>query len=216
MARQPYHSPLRAEQTALGRSRVVRAALDTFCELGYFRTTMTAIAARAGVSAQTVYNGFGTKRALLAAAYTLAIRGEDDLPLRQTPDYLAMLDAGTAVEMVTRYAAIGASTVARTAPIVAVILGESGIPDVGKLARIMERQRLAGAEFFVGSLVERFALRDGMTTDEGVDTLWSIMSFEIAFRLHDQRRRSWKRYEEWLTSTLIRALLPTDGRSSVL
>ncbi|QEO14923.1 helix-turn-helix transcriptional regulator [Agromyces intestinalis] len=212
MSTQGYRSTLRADQAALGKARIVRAALDAFSELGYSGTTVTAIAERAGVSAQTVYNGFGNKRALLAAAYTLAIRGDDEQPLRDSPAYLAMLDAPTAAEMLARYAAIGAATVSRTAPIVAVILGESGIPDVGKLARIIERQRFAGAEYLVGRLTDRFELRPGLNTEDATDTLWSIMSWEIGFKLTGQRKWSWDRYEQWLAEMLIRALLPVQDR----
>ncbi len=210
MSSKGYRSTLRADQTALGKARIVRAALEAFSEFGYSGTTVTAIAERAGVSAQTVYNGFGNKRALLGAAYTLAIRGDDEQPLRENPAYLATLDAPTAREMLTRYAAIGAALVARTAPIVAVIFGESGIPDVGKLARIIERQRFTGAEYFVSRLADRFELRPGLSVEEAIDTLWSIMSWEIGFKLTGQRKWSWERYEQWLAAMLVRALLPVQ------
>ena len=49
---------------------IIAAAADSFFELGYAASTIEGIAARAGVSKVTVYNHFGDKRALLAAAVT--------------------------------------------------------------------------------------------------------------------------------------------------
>lgn len=50
------------------RDAMIAAAADSFFELGYAASTIEGIAARAGVSKVTVYNHFGDKRALLAAA----------------------------------------------------------------------------------------------------------------------------------------------------
>jgi TetR/AcrR family transcriptional repressor of mexJK operon len=47
---------------------IIAAATDSFFEHGYAASTIEGIAARAGVSKVTVYNHFGDKRALLAAA----------------------------------------------------------------------------------------------------------------------------------------------------
>jgi AcrR family transcriptional regulator len=63
----------RSQRTSL---RVLAASRELFVEQGYARTSIEAIAARAGVSAQTVYNQFGTKCELLAAVLDLAIAGD--------------------------------------------------------------------------------------------------------------------------------------------
>lgn len=47
---------------------IIAAATDSFFEIGYAASTIEGIAARAGVSKVTVYNHFGDKRTLLAAA----------------------------------------------------------------------------------------------------------------------------------------------------
>ena len=62
-----YRSPLRQERAADTRRRIAAAALDLFAEHGFGGTTVTAIAERAGVSAQTVYATFGSKGELLRA-----------------------------------------------------------------------------------------------------------------------------------------------------
>jgi len=66
--RRPYHSPLRAEQAAGTRSRIVEACV------GLIRSgrelTVGAVAEAAGVQERTVYRHFATKEALEAAVWT--------------------------------------------------------------------------------------------------------------------------------------------------
>ncbi len=62
-----------AEQARLTQRRIVDAAHRLFVEQGYGPTTMAAAAAAAGVSAQTVYNAFGSKPALLKRVYDIVL-----------------------------------------------------------------------------------------------------------------------------------------------
>lgn len=50
------------------RRKILDAAVAVFCELGYARTSVDAIAAAAGVGKQTVYGHFGDKEQLFLAA----------------------------------------------------------------------------------------------------------------------------------------------------
>ena len=50
------------------RAAIVKAASDAFFDVGYAATSIEQIAADAGVSKVTIYNQFGDKRALFAAA----------------------------------------------------------------------------------------------------------------------------------------------------
>jgi AcrR family transcriptional regulator len=59
-------TPTKAEQT---RARIVQAALDLFRERGYDRTTMRAVAERAGVSLGNAYYYFRSKEHLIQAYY---------------------------------------------------------------------------------------------------------------------------------------------------
>lgn len=52
--------------------RILDAALDVFCEQGY-RASIEAVASRANVARQTIYNHFGSKQALFGAALQKAI-----------------------------------------------------------------------------------------------------------------------------------------------
>src|SRR5262245_46819574 len=68
-----YSSPVRDEQAARTRTRIVHAADELFRERGYARATMKDIAERAGVARDTVHTVFGTKAALIPAIVDLRL-----------------------------------------------------------------------------------------------------------------------------------------------
>lgn len=74
--RRTYRSELRTEQAAATRRRILDSAGECFAEDGYGRTTLVAIAARAGVSVESV-KAQGAKRDLLLAAFEQAFAGQE-------------------------------------------------------------------------------------------------------------------------------------------
>ena len=62
-----YELKKRAETVAATRERIVEATMELHEEVGPARTTVAAIAARAGVSRPTVYNQFPDDRSLFSA-----------------------------------------------------------------------------------------------------------------------------------------------------
>src|SRR5260370_21484086 len=62
------------------RRRIIEAGLRLFLENGYVNTTVQGIAQAAGVAPATIYQAFGTKHAVLAAALDVTVAG-DDAPL---------------------------------------------------------------------------------------------------------------------------------------
>src|ERR1700740_544879 len=65
--RRPYVSALRKEQAARTRGLIIDAAAGLFVSEGYARTTVQAIAERAGAGPDTVYAVFRTKVRVLTA-----------------------------------------------------------------------------------------------------------------------------------------------------
>ena len=59
------------------RRRIIDAGLRLFLDNGYVETTVQGIAEKAGVAPATVYQAFGTKHTLLAAALDRAVGGDD-------------------------------------------------------------------------------------------------------------------------------------------
>src|SRR6476619_709902 len=86
-----YHSSRRAAQAAQTRADVLAAAVECFSESGWAGTTLNAVAARAGVAVETIYNGFGTKKRLLRDAMDIAVVGDaEPIPLVVRPDWAEM------------------------------------------------------------------------------------------------------------------------------
>ena len=86
-----YDASRRREQARARRLAVVQAARDLFEQDGFRPTTIAAVAAHAGVSAESVYKGFGTKAALAKAVFDLVIGGDDEpVPVAQRPAMQAM------------------------------------------------------------------------------------------------------------------------------
>jgi AcrR family transcriptional regulator len=79
-----YSMDLRAAAADATRERILAAAGDLFLERWYDDVTLAAIAARAGVSGQTVINHFGGKELLAAAAHQRL--SESIVSRRYTPE----------------------------------------------------------------------------------------------------------------------------------
>ena len=88
----------RAEQVRASRQKVLDAARDLFLRRGYFGATIEAIAQRARVSPQTVYNVVGGKAKLLKAVYDVTVAGDDEpVPMAERPGFAAMRAAASGV-----------------------------------------------------------------------------------------------------------------------
>jgi len=77
--RRPYTLKRRAENQAETRRRIVEATVDLHTEVGPSRTSISAIADRAGVQRHTVYAHFPTARELFLACSGLTLE-RDPLP----------------------------------------------------------------------------------------------------------------------------------------
>lgn len=101
-----YHSPVRQEQAALTRRRILDAAADLFETRGYDGTTVAAIAAGAGVAVDTVAT-LGTKSTLLLEGFRVRAIGEGGpqtlLERDFAQDIFAITDPDQALDAVTGF-----------------------------------------------------------------------------------------------------------------
>lgn len=200
----------RAEQIRSTRQRILRAARDLFLRRGYHGTTVEAIAQRARVSPQTVYNTIGGKAAVLKAVYDVALAGDDEpVAVGGRPAFAEITAAPDARTALARYARIGRGMLDRAGPIVAAVAveGPGRDPDLRAFLATIERERRAGTAGMAHHVATRFGLRDGLTETEAADVLWALTAPELADRM--LRRCGWSidRYERWLAETMADALL---------
>src|SRR4051812_1531158 len=83
-----YDGSRRQDQARQRQQAVLDAAESLFFELGYTATTITRIAATAGVSPETVYKSFGGKPGLVKALRARALLGVGDVPAEHRSDRL--------------------------------------------------------------------------------------------------------------------------------
>ena len=140
-SRRSYVTPKRDQRAAATRTAILAAAEELFLRDGYTRTSMRAVATRAGVSEKTVYLTFSTKANLLRHVIQLAVRGDEaPAPISERPEWRAVV-TGATEEVFGRFAALNARTMTRTAEIIA--LGESAAATDPELAEYRDRDHAA-------------------------------------------------------------------------
>jgi AcrR family transcriptional regulator len=213
MAARRYSSEVRAEQRRATRQRVIDAAEALLLRRGYTGATVDAIAGRAGVSVQTIYNTVGGKAAVLKAVYDTSLAGDDEaVPIMQRPTVAAMRAATDPRRFIALYARLGREMYERAGPLLPIMLAEGGAgdPEVRAFIDTIEDERAAGTAMIATLLHDRFGLRAGLTVDDAADILWTLTAPELTLRLVHRRGWSLDRYEAWLADIMAQALLATE------
>ena len=186
------------------------AALALFVERGYVATTIVAIAERAGVSPESVYAVFKTKRALLSSSLDVSIVGDaDPVPLLERGWVQDLRQEADPMRRMRILARNGRSILERVSPIYEVLReASSADPEVASLTRRYEQQRFEGQRTLLRIVAPRGTLRPGLSAAAAADILYAVGSPE-SYRLL-VRDRGWSpaRFERWYADTLIRLLLP--------
>ena len=159
--RRPYRSPLRDEQAAATRRRIVDAGRDLFIERGYAATTIDAIAERADVSRKTVFTAVGGKAAVLKLAFDWSLAGDDEpVPIADRPEVRRMMQGTDPAVVLARWVAMNAAIAGRVAALhhVLVVAADTD-PQAAALLDTVERQRAGGARAVVARLAELGGLR---------------------------------------------------------
>lgn len=205
--RRAYRSVVRSEQTESTRRRAVDAARRLFVERGYAGTTVTAIAAEAEVSPETIYASLGGKRALLERVIDSAIMGPQGVAVehQQWLDDVARLP--TVRERLQGWIAASCRTLARTSPIHAVIRGAA---DREAFAVALRDRLLAERAAAVTVAAARFlggGLRSGITAEEAGQRYTALVSPEVYHLVTVELGWSPRRCQRWLTELLEADLL---------
>ena len=194
-------------------SRVLVASRDLFLEHGYARTSMEAIAAGAGVSAQTVYNLFGTKCDLLAAVLDRAIVGDAAEVAVMERSWFVVGEGEDSADAITRFAATGTAILARVAPIYDVMRSASALPEVRRLLAGNRQRRRADQRKLVRALVATGQVRPDLDIDHAADVVYGLANEDVYLLLTRDCRWSRKRFTTWLADTLLDQLVtPPRGQ----
>ncbi len=196
-------------RTRLARAAVIDAARTLFVERGYAATTIEAVSTASEVPQATVYRLFGSKRGILKALLDVSIAGDDQpVALPQRPKVQTLLAAQDPENQIAGFVAIAAEVNARAAPVYRILVGAaSSDPDVASLLADLNEQRRTGQGRLARALARSGALRSGLRERDAADSIYALMSPDVYRLLVVERGWSPKRYERWLTQTLVETLL---------
>jgi AcrR family transcriptional regulator len=205
-----YDASRRREQARARRLAVVQAARDLFERDGFRRTTIAAVAAHAGVSAESVYKGFGSKAALAKAVFDVVIAGDDEpVPVAERPAMQAIRDEPDVRRKIAMFVDGLVQRQARSARVQILIRDGRHVDD--SLAPIWAKlndEGLTGMTMLGRHLLESGQLRDGIELDEVRDVLWNYLAIDNYERLVLSQGWPLRRYSRWLARAIAGAICP--------
>jgi AcrR family transcriptional regulator len=205
------HQEAAAASRAETRRRLLRAAEEEFTERDYTAATVARIAARAGVTVQTLYLAWGSKRALLRAYLEAALAGSDETSYPQAqPDMITEVLKDTLDDP---HAIVGQISVLYRQIAERAALGwqlyrdaAGSDPEIAADWRALQALRHQTFTTLITRLPAR-SLRPGLTRAAAVDTAWAIASPDTYDLLVRNRGYSLDQYQKWVTTSLTTLLL---------
>lgn len=186
------------------RDRLLEAAEAEFAANGYAGTTVTRLAAAAGVSVQTLYLAWGSKRQLLRGYMERALAGGAGSPEDASRRFVGLSPRDRLAELATLVAEI-----AERAATGWNLYRDAAAVDAEIAADWNELQLLRHRLFtrIVGD-IPIADLRAGLTKRRAIDTAWAIASPESYDLLVRRLGYSLEQFRDWMEQTLVAALLP--------
>lgn len=203
-----------AEVGAAAREETKRlllaAAAQEFTDRGYVGATVTRIAERAGVTVQTLYLAWGSKRALLRAYMEQALAGTSGLPPADplSDAVVAQMPPSNKPRTVIADLAALHRRIGERAALGWQLYRDAAAADSDVAADWVDNQRLRRVTY--GRLIARLpleALRPGLTHESAADTAWALASPECWDLLIRRSGYTPEDYQAWVEDTLAAALL---------
>lgn len=200
----PYATPKRDQRAAATRRSILAAAETLFLRDGYARTSMKAIASRAGVSEKTMYLAFATKAKLLRQVIQFAVQGDEaPTPLAERDEWRAVV-RGPVEEIFTRFAEKNAALMTRTAEIIELAESAAGAdPEIAEYRDDAHATTRGNLRALAAELRRRGALAPGVGEQQAADIMYALAADESVF-LRLTRECGWTpaRYADLLARTL--------------
>ena len=205
-----YDASGRRDRARARRLTVVLAARDLFERDGFRPTTIAAIAARAGVSAESVYKGFGTKAAVAKAVFDIVIAGDDEpVPVAERAAVQAIRDEPDVRRKIALLVDGLAQRQARSARVQILIRDGRHVDDaLDPIWATLNDEGLVGMTLLGRHLVETGQLRAGIDLGEVRDVLWNYLAIDTYERLVLSRGWPLERYSRWLARAITGAICP--------
>ena len=203
---QAQKSPLRREQAALTRTRIVEGATAVFELRGYEGARIEDIAKEAGVAVPTVYKVFTNKRNLLKASVEAAITEGEAGEVERLAWFREQLEEPTAERQLRLIARNARRMYDRAGQLLEVVRAAAASDsDIEALWRAINDERLGRARTSAERLASKAKLRT--TVGEAALTLWALSVPELYVLQIRAGGLKADDYERWLGDLLVTALL---------
>ena len=203
----PYDASRRRAQAERVRDAIVDTARTQFLAGGYTATTVAAIAAGAGVSAETIYKSFGGKPGLVRAIRTKALAGTGPVHAETRSDHLAATEPDPRV-IVRGWGELTAEVAPLVAP-VHLLVRDAAVADpaMADLLQEMDDSRLERMTDNARRLAASGHLRPDLSVDDAGQVMWTYSSPELYELLILRRGWTLDRLADFVTDALTAALL---------
>lgn len=202
--RRRYRAPGRQAKARSTRRTILDAAQALFDSQGYAGTSIQAVAEAAGVSQQTVYNGFKDKPTLLAA---VARRLLSTLEAGAGEDYRSQLLAEPDQRKRIEIAAAWSRTVWEGGMLrfASMLLDAAGAdPRAAEVARAIWRRRYEADKPLFAMAFPEASRPPGDDADEAYDVYFALDNAAFVRILIDTRGWSYDTYQRWVATILTR------------
>jgi AcrR family transcriptional regulator len=182
---------------------LLQAAEEEFSVRGYAGTTVTRLAAAAGVSVQTLYLAWGSKRALLRGYMENALTGGIGSPEDADQRFAGLSPKERLVEL----AALVTEVAERTATGWSLYRDASAVDP--EIAADWNELQLKRHQLFsrILSDIPVSAMAKGLTKKSAVDTAWAIASPESYDLLVRRLGYQLNEFHDWMKQNLTTAIL---------
>lgn len=212
--KRPYDSTRRAEQARQTRAAVTGAAQRLFLREGYAATTIAAVAAAAGVSAETIYKAFGGKPGLVRAICEQALAGAGPIPAETRSDTLQVTEPDPRA-IIRGWGELSAEVGPRISPLLLLLRAAAASdPQVAGLRAEIDGARLSRMTGNARRLHRAGHLRADITAEHAGEIMWAYSSPELFELLVLRRHWSPAQFGAFIAEAMISALLPAAPDAS--
>jgi AcrR family transcriptional regulator len=209
-----YDSSRRQAQANETRRHILEAARKLFVERGYAGATAEAIAAEAGVSAQTIYAIFKNKKRMLVSLMNVspATGVEDQTPMAERASVQAVSQERDRRRQLHMFAQVVAANLNQVSVVFEIMADAAkNEPEFDRIVKKLNKQRLENMTFATQQFASRGPFRDEISFEYARDIVWTLTSGEVFLLLTRERGWSKEQYAEWLADVLVKALLPLSS-----
>jgi AcrR family transcriptional regulator len=211
LPKREYDSSRRQAQANETRRHILEAARKLFMERGYAGATAEAIAAEAGVAAQTIYAIFKNKKKMLVSLMNVSpITGvEDHTPMPERPSVQAVAQEHDQRRQLEMFAQVVGANLDQVAVVSEIMTDAAKTePDFDRILQKLNKQRLEHMSLAVEQVAANGPFRENVDKAYATNTVWTLTSPEVFLLLTQGRGWSKEKYAHWLADMLTRSLLP--------